>query len=218
MGYQLRFVGGQQAPYQLGKIVCVGRNYADHAKELNNPIPSEPILFIKPESAAVSIADPIVIPEGDCHYETELSVLIAMPLSKASEAEVEQAIAGFGLALDLTRRDVQTKLKAQGHPWEIAKSFDGACPLTDFVACDTLGALNQLSFTLHINNELRQTGECSEMLTPILPLIAYMSQHFTLKPGDVILTGTPKGVGKLQSGDQLRLSFDNKYTFETVVR
>lgn len=217
MGYPLQFADGRHVSFCLGKIVCVGRNYAEHAKELNNPLPSEPILFIKPESSAVPLKNIVTIPENDCHYETELAVLIGSPLSDAKEDQVKKAIAGIGLALDLTRRELQSELKAKGYPWEIAKSFDGACPLTDFVSVGNLSALDQLTFSLEINGDQRQSGCSADMLTPILPLIAFMSQFFTLKPGDVILTGTPKGVGELHHGDQLRLNLDGKYLFEARV-
>ena len=215
--YRLRFVDGVEFDYPLGKIVCVGRNYAEHAQELNNPIPLEPLLFIKPESSAVRLTEPLRIPIGECHYETELAVLLGAPLRHATPAEVRQSIRGLGLALDLTRRDIQTHLKAQGHPWEIAKGFDGACPLSDFVAIEHFSDLTNVTFSLQINGQLRQKGSSAEMLNPVLPLLAYMSQHFTLKPGDVVLTGTPKGVGLLRHGDQLQLILDGRFVFETVV-
>jgi len=216
MTYKIKFTDGTDFNPALGKIVCVGRNYAEHAKELNNPVPAEPILFIKPESSVVSLNSAFEIPATDCHYECEIAVLIGETLSSAHETQVAQAILGLGLALDLTRRELQSKLKEKAYPWEIAKSFDGACPLSDFVPITEFSDLSALSFSLHVNDELKQSGESSDMLNPILPLIAHMSQFFTLKPGDVILTGTPKGVGRLNKGDQLRFSLMDKLNLEST--
>lgn len=194
-------------PYSLGKIVCVGRNYAAHAKELNNPIPTSPILFIKPASSGVSITPDFIIPEGQgsVHHELEIAILIGKPLTCASEELVADSIAGIGLGLDLTLRDVQDRLKEKGHPWERAKSFDGACPLTKFVSSNefTQTDWRALELKLEKNGCIQQQGSSADMLFPILPLIAHMSEHFSLQPGDVILTGTPAGVGPLEVGDQL---------------
>lgn len=209
----------QNYPQCLGKIVCVGRNYAAHAKELNNPIPSEPILFIKPASSAVTATPEFSIPQdqGSVHHELEIAILIGQALKNANEEQVAESIAGIGLGLDLTLRDVQTKLKEKGHPWELAKSFDGACPLTEFVSVDlsskddwqSMGLT--LGLKLEKNGQLQQQGSSADMLFSILPLIAHMSKHFSLQPGDVILTGTPAGVGPLAVGDSLlsELSLNN---------
>ncbi|MCP8686156.1 fumarylacetoacetate hydrolase family protein [Marinobacterium sedimentorum] len=207
MNYQHRFMDGTATDLPLGKIVCVGRNYADHAAELNNPIPTVPMLFIKPASSVVPMAEPFSIPadEGRVHFETEMSILIGSRLRKASESEAAQAIAGIGLALDLTLRDLQDDLKRQGHPWEKAKGFDGACPLSDFVAPDAVSSLQDVQIRLRVNGETRQDGNSRFMLNPVLPLLSYISQYFTLEPGDVVLTGTPAGVGPIQSGDQLEV-------------
>jgi len=206
----------QLFPHALGKIVCVGRNYAAHAKELNNPIPSEPILFIKPASSAVDLGPSFSIPEnqGSVHHELEIAILIGQPLVNADETEVVGAIAGIGLGLDLTLRDVQAKLKEKGHPWERAKSFDGACPLTGFVSVVQFSNddWQSIGLTLEKNGQLQQQGSSADMLFAILPLIAHMSENFSLQPGDVILTGTPAGVGPLEIGDNLsaELSLGNK--------
>lgn len=217
MSYSIKFVDGQVFEHALGKIVCVGRNYAEHAKELNNPVPSEPILFIKPESSAAPLEQPLTVPKDDCHYETELAILIGDTLSNASKEQAQEAIAGIGLALDLTKRALQSKLKEKSHPWEVAKCFDGACPLSEFVAPSELPALETLTFSMSLNGEEKQNGDARDMLTSIIPLLVFMSQHFTLKPGDVVLTGTPKGVGQLQSGDKLDLSLAGRFQFSTSV-
>ncbi|WP_288132151.1 fumarylacetoacetate hydrolase family protein [Microbulbifer sp.] len=197
----------------LGKIVCVGRNYAAHAAELDNPVPDEPLLFIKPATAAVSMAEPIHLPRGrgSCHFEGELALLIGEPLTDANGTEVPQAVAGLGLALDLTLRDLQKALKQQGQPWEKAKGFDGACPLSPFVKLDWAPDWDNLTYTLWLNGEIRQRGKSSHMLTPMLDLVAYISSHFTLLPGDVVLTGTPAGVGELQVGDSLAMGLEEDW-------
>ncbi|WP_336366213.1 fumarylacetoacetate hydrolase family protein [Marinobacter sp. C2H3] len=202
----------------LGKIVCVGRNYAEHARELNNPVPDTPLLFIKPATAAVHLTRPIELPtgQGEVHFETELAVLIGRPLTRASASEVTDAILGYGLALDLTLRDVQSQLKQQGHPWERAKGFDGACPLSPFVPASALAGDN-IHFTLDIDGERRQTGETRDMLNPIVPLIAHISHSFSLLPGDVVLTGTPKGVGPLRAGQTLSLALEDLLFLQTRV-
>ncbi|MBL3555080.1 MULTISPECIES: fumarylacetoacetate hydrolase family protein [Marinobacter] len=216
--YQHHWKDGTPVHLPLGKIVCIGRNYAEHARELNNPVPDEPLLFIKPATSAVHITRPLHLPRdrGEVHFETELAVLIGRPLTNASASEAEGAILGYGLALDLTLREVQSRLKEKGHPWERAKAFDGACPLSPFVSVDRLRR-DYLTFTLDINRERQQTGDTRDMLNPIVPLIAYMSSQFTLMPGDVVLTGTPKGVGPLASGQILSLELEDALFVETTV-
>ena len=211
--YRHRYTCSSECDLPLGKIVCVGRNYAAHAAELDNPIPEEPLLFIKPATAAVPMAEPIHLPagRGSCHFEGELALLIGERLTSANPADVPGAIAGLGLALDLTLRELQSKLKTDGHPWEKAKAFDGACPLSPFVKLDWLPDWDALTFTLWLNNEIRQRGKTAHMLTPILDLTAYISSYFTLEPGDVILTGTPAGVGELLHGDRLILQLEEDW-------
>ncbi len=205
MSFQI-LLDGQPAPWSLGKVVCVGRNYAEHAKELNNPLPKSPILFIKPASAVVPFADTLEVPAewGECHHEVEMALLIGKSLTKASEAQAQAAIVGYGVALDLTLRELQSQLKANGHPWEMAKSFDGACPMSGFVSSSIIEQPQACDITLSVNGQLRQAGNTLGMLTPMVTLVAYMSRFFTLNPGDVVLTGTPAGVASLHDGDTLR--------------
>ena len=219
MPYQHQFSDGTSFNQPLGKVVCVGRNYAEHAKELNNPIPSTPILFIKPATAVSSFSEVINLPHdlGECHYETELAILIGKQLTKAAPEDIDDAIAGYGLALDLTLRTLQSELKAKGHPWEIAKSFDGSCPLSSFVQPSELKDCSDIEFQLKINNELRQHGKTSDMITAIKPLVAYISQYFTLMPGDVVLTGTPAGVGLLEPGMKLEAQLESVLFTESLV-
>ena len=208
MSYQHQYVDGTHIHFPMGKVVCIGRNYAEHARELNNPLPTEPLLFIKPGSCVVPLEDGFSIPEGRgaVHYEAEIAVLIGKPLSPSpDEEEVRDAISGFAPALDLTLREVQARLKEKGYPWEIAKSFDGACVLAPFVPGDAVEELCDIGIRLSIDGEVRQDGNSRDMLNPILPLIQHICGHFSLQPGDVILTGTPVGVGPLHKGDELVL-------------
>lgn len=191
----------------VGKVVCVGRNYIDHIQELNNPIPQQALLFIKPQTSLCDINQPIDIPmnSGECHNELELAVLIGKPITKASVDECLSSIWGIGLGLDLTLRQVQDELKAKGLPWERAKAFDGACPVSGFVPLESFTNLQDIEFALAINNQNRQTGHSKMMIWGILSLLQEICQIFTLMPGDIVMTGTPKGVGPLEAGDRLAI-------------
>ena len=221
MSYQHQYLDGTRIHFPMGKVVCVGRNYAEHAKELNNPVPTEPLLFIKPGSCVVALDDSFSIPNderGAVHYEAEIAVLIGKPLSRKPNAEeVLDAISGFAPALDLTLRELQDKLKAKAYPREVAKSFDGACVLAPFVPGDAVEDLADLGIRLSLNGELRQDGNSRDMLNPILPLIQHICGHFSLQAGDVILTGTPVGVGPLTAGDGLELELVGHSRFSTRV-
>ena len=221
MSYQHQYHDGTRIHFPMGKVVCVGRNYAEHAKELNNPVPTEPLLFIKPGSCVVALDDSFSIPNderGAVHYEAEIAVLIGKPLSRKPNAEeVLDAISGFAPALDLTLRELQDKLKAKAYPWEVAKSFDGACVLAPFVPGDAVEDLSDIGIRLSLNGELRQDGNSRDMLNPILPLIQHICGHFSLQAGDVILTGTPVGVGPLTAGDTLELELVGHSRFSTRV-
>lgn len=206
MSYAHAFLDGAACNLPARKIVCVGRNYAAHARELGNAVPETPILFMKPAAAMVPLVGGFSIPSGrgECHHETEITLLIGRTLKHASEEECLAAIAGIGLGLDLTLRDVQNELKKKGQPWEVAKAFDGAAPLSAFLRPEDFD-LGDIRFALSVNGELRQRGHSADMITPILPLLAYISSIFTLEPGDVVMTGTPEGVAPLRVGDALRL-------------
>ena len=218
MSYQHQWLNGEKIDLPVGKAVCVGRNYAAHAKELGNTVPDAPILFLKPSTAIVPLMPSFSIPHdrGSCHHETEIAVLIGQTISKISVDEVPQAIAGYGLALDLTLRDLQNQLKKQGYPWEVAKAFDGACPLSPFIRPEQFKDITQTEFSLTVNGQSRQHGFTQDMITPVYELIAYISQIFTLQAGDIVLTGTPEGVAALQCADELVLSVVGQ-SFETKV-
>lgn len=194
---------GTDQEFLIGKIVCLARNYAEHARELGNETPTAPVLFMKPASSVIADGAATVIPpySQECHYEVELAVLIG---SQARAVTVDRAlehVAGYGVAIDMTLRDVQNQLKTKGLPWEIAKGYDTACPLSDFVSADTVTDPHALKLTLAVNGELRQNGCTSDMINRIPQIIVHVSAIFTLEPGDVILTGTPAGVGQVQAGD-----------------
>ncbi|MCT4705876.1 fumarylacetoacetate hydrolase family protein [Enterobacteriaceae bacterium H11S18] len=211
--YQHHNWQGALLDFPVSKVVCVGSNYAKHIKEMGSATPEEPVLFIKPESALCDIRQPLALPQGlgSVHHEVELAILIGATLRQASEEHVVKAIAGYGVALDLTLRDLQGKLKKAGQPWEKAKGFDNSCPISGFIpAAEFTADAQNTELSLKINGEIRQQGSTSDMIHKIAPLIAYMSRFFTLRAGDVILTGTPEGVGPLASGDNLELSFDGR--------
>ena len=221
MSYQHQYVDGTRIHFPIGKVVCIGRNYAEHAKELDNPIPTEPLLFIKPGSCVVAAEGGFAIPaeRGSVHYEAEISVLIGKPLSNTPSAEeVIDAISGFAPGLDLTLRDKQAELKGKGLPWEIAKSFDGACVLAPFVQSSVFEDLTDIGIRLTINCEVRQDGKSALMLNPIVPMIQHMASCFSLQAGDVIMTGTPVGVGPLNAGDELVLELTGVSRFDSSVR
>ncbi|PLX72536.1 MAG: acylpyruvase [Desulfuromonas sp.] len=189
----------------VGKIVAIGRNYAEHARELGNPIPADdqPVLFIKPASSLLADNGTVVIPPycADCHHEIELAILIGTTGKDISQQQATNHIAGYGVALDLTLRDVQSRQKSKGLPWEIAKAFDTSCPISRFVPANAVADPQKLPLELRVNGALRQQGSTADMLRPIPRLIAEASSYFTLEAGDILLTGTPAGVGPIHSGD-----------------
>ncbi|MFZ1641097.1 MAG: fumarylacetoacetate hydrolase family protein [Candidatus Contendobacter sp.] len=207
MAYLHHYLDGGPLDLPAGKVVCIGRNYLDHIRELNNAVPETPILFIKPATALLGLDQPIRLPagRGECHHEVELAVLVGRELRDADAATARNAVAGYGVALDLTLRDLQNELKKKGHPWETAKAFDGSCPLSPFLKPGALADPQATELTLRVNGELRQRGNTGQMMVGIFELMAHISTHFTLQPGDVVLTGTPAGVGPLRSGDALVL-------------
>jgi len=217
--FQHQTIQNQTIDLPLGKVVCVGRNYAAHAKELGNEVPTAPILFIKPATSVVELESPLTIPQdqGSVHHEAEIALLISKDAKDIDADSAWDYVSHAGVALDLTLRDVQSRLKEKSHPWEIAKGFDGACPLSKWTPVSELSNKDKIAIRLEKNGELKQSGDSTHMITSIPALIAYMSNIFALKAGDVILTGTPAGVGPLVSGDELKATMDNQFSFNTTV-
>lgn len=189
--------------YSIGKIVCLARNYAEHARELGNETPAAPVLFMKPATAIIDDGGTVCIPSysQECHYEVELALLIGTTAKNVAPEAAMTHVAGYGVAIDMTLRDVQNQLKSKGLPWEIAKGFDTSCPLSEFVPAARVADPGNLRLTLTVNGEIRQDGCTSDMIHTIEKIISYVSGIFTLQPGDVILTGTPAGVGAVVAGD-----------------
>jgi 5-carboxymethyl-2-hydroxymuconate isomerase len=189
--------------YPIGKIVCLARNYAEHARELGNETPAAPVLFMKPASAVIGDGVAVQIPSysQECHYEVELAVLIGAQARNVPSDSAMDYVAGYGVAIDMTLRDVQNQLKANGLPWEIAKGFDTSCPLSDFVPASVVADPHDLNLTLAVNGEQRQNGNSADMINRIPQIITHISAIFTLEAGDIILTGTPAGVGPVCAGD-----------------
>ncbi|MAC16686.1 MAG: 2-hydroxyhepta-2,4-diene-1,7-dioate isomerase [Flavobacteriales bacterium] len=189
------------------KIVCIGRNYSDHATELGNAVPSEPLFFFKPQSAILHKDHPFAIPEwtGDCHFEVEVVVRMDRAAKWISADHAARCYTTVGLGIDFTARDVQSTLKAAGKPWEKAKAFDGSAVVSrEFVPLDDLGGdIQDLHFSLLRNGEEVQVGHTADMLFPVDELIAHVSKFSTFKTGDLLFTGTPAGVGPVRPGDHL---------------
>ncbi len=200
-----------------GKIICVGRNYAKHIEEMQSERTSDPVLFLKPNSALHPIDKPLPLfrDVGAIHHEIELAVCIGKTASNITEADAAEYIAGYGLALDLTLRDMQAKAKQGGLPWAVAKGFDHACPISPFVPAAQIPDPQQLNLVLKINGEERQHGTTAHMLFQIPKLLAYASRFFTFEDGDLLLTGTPAGVGPLIPGDNIEAHIDQIGTFTT---
>jgi acylpyruvate hydrolase len=201
---QIKIKNSSQS-YPIGKIVCVGRNYAEHAKELGNEVPEKPVIFLKPVSAVIFSGGKIVHPSfsADMHYETELVLLIGETIKEAGEKEAEDAIIAYGVGLDMTLRDIQTELKKKGHPWTIAKGFDTSAVLSDFISKKDHNVTLKEEITLKVNDTERQHEKLNKMIFNHVQIVEYISSLMTLEEGDLIFTGTPAGVGKTVKGDRL---------------
>lgn len=187
------------------KIIAIGRNYAEHAKELNNPLPDKPVIFLKPDTAILKDNKPFYIPDfsTDIHYEVEVVLKIVKEGKHISEKFAHKYYEELGLGIDFTARDIQNVHKANGLPWELAKAFDHSAAISNFIPKSTIEDLNNLQFELSINGENRQNGNTRDLIFSFEKIIAFVSQYITLKKGDFIFTGTPEGVGQVKSGDKL---------------
>ena len=187
------------------KVIAIGRNYAEHAKELNNPVPTIPVIFLKPDTAVLKDNKPFYYPEfsSDIHHEIELVLKVSKEGKHISEKFAGNYFEEIGLGVDFTARDIQQKHKEKGLPWELAKAFDNSAPVSRFVPKSDFKNLYDLNFYLDINNKTVQVGNTSNLLFSFEYIIAFVSKYFTLKKGDLIFTGTPQGVGKVNQGDRL---------------
>jgi 2-keto-4-pentenoate hydratase/2-oxohepta-3-ene-1,7-dioic acid hydratase in catechol pathway len=187
------------------KILCVGRNYVDHIRELQNEKPEEPVIFLKPDTALVRHNEPVYHPEftSDMHHEVEIVLRIGKEGKYIQPEFADRYIDGVGLGIDFTARDVQARLKAKGLPWELAKAFNQSAPVSEFLPVSEAGELGNLDFSLQVNGQLRQQGNTSHMLFNMTELLVFVSRYFTLKAGDLLFTGTPAGVAKVEIGDKL---------------
>jgi 2-keto-4-pentenoate hydratase/2-oxohepta-3-ene-1,7-dioic acid hydratase in catechol pathway len=187
------------------KIIAIGRNYAAHAKELNNPLPSSPVIFLKPDTAVLKDNRPFYIPDfsSDIHYELEVVLKVCKEGKHIQEKFAANYYDEIGLGIDFTARDIQSIHKEKGLPWELAKAFDNSAAISSFVPKSTINDLYNLEFELKVNNESRQNGNTRNILFSFEKIISFVSQYITLKKGDLIFTGTPEGVGQVHTGDKL---------------
>jgi 5-carboxymethyl-2-hydroxymuconate isomerase len=201
---QISILGTETLP-PIGKIICIGQNYAKHAKEMNFDVPKTPVFFLKPSSAVIFNHEQIVLPtiSNDVQHEVELTVLIGTGGKNISRETALQHVAGYGAGLDMTMRDVQLEAKKKGLPWTLAKGFDTSAPLSEFVPARRIGDPAALELELTIDGTVRQSGSTADMVFPVASLIAYISQYVTLDAGDIIFTGMPEGVSQVQHGNRL---------------
>ena len=187
------------------KIIAIGRNYAEHAKELNNPVPGTPVIFMKPDTALIKDNKPFYHPDfsEDIHHEIELVLKISKEGKHIAEKFAPNYFEEIALGVDFTARDLQSKLKEKSLPWELAKGFDGSAPVSSFLPKSQFADIHNLNFKLDVNGHARQAGNTSYMLFSFEYIIAFVSKYITLKKGDLIFTGTPQGVGKVNIGDRL---------------
>lgn len=203
----------------IGKLVCVGRNYAEHAKEMGNEIPKEPLLFLKPASAVIHSGEDVEHPSysDELHHEVELVLLIGKTIKHATDNEAEDAIAGYGVGLDMTLRDVQSELKSKGHPWTLAKGFDTSAVLSEFILKEEYELKGTEKIALSVNGEVKQSAALDALIFPPAELLKYITSKFTLEEGDLVFTGTPAGVGKVEVGDEITAAIENIGYLETKV-
>jgi acylpyruvate hydrolase len=187
------------------KVIAIGRNYAAHAKELNNPLPSSPVIFLKPDTAVLKDNKPFYLPDfsSDIHYELEVVLKVCKEGKHIAEKFASSYFDEVGLGIDFTARDIQNIHKEKGLPWELAKAFDNSAAISHFIPKDKIEDLNNLQFELKINGETRQNGNTKNILFSFEKIISFVSQYITLKKGDLIFTGTPEGVGQVHQGDKL---------------
>ncbi len=202
------------------KIICIGRNYIDHAKELNNPVPEKPVFFLKPDTALLQKHNPFFYPDfsKNIHYEVELVIKINRNGKHIEEKFAHKYYEEIGIGIDFTARDLQAEAKKKGLPWEIAKAFDQSAPVGKFLPIDRFKNVQDINFSLKINGEWRQQGNSKNMIFSIDRIIAYVSQFISLKTGDLIFTGTPEGVGPTKINDHFEAFIEDEKLLEFNVK
>lgn len=202
------------------KIICIGRNYAEHAKELSNPLPEKPIFFLKPDTALVKNNKPFFYPDfsTEIHHEVEIVLQINRTGKYIEEKFAHRYYDKFGIGIDFTARDLQNEHRKNGLPWEISKAFDHSAPVSKFISVNKPYDINNLSFSLKVNSKTVQEGNTSDLIFTFNKIISYVSKFVTLKIGDLIFTGTPEGVGPVNVGDHLEAFIENKLMLDFYVR
>lgn len=204
-------IPGLDPELTINTIFCIGRNYSEHAKELKNEVPDRPMVFLKPVSSIIFDGGSIILPpqSREVHHEVELVAAIGKGGKNIHAEEALQHIAGYGIGIDVTARDLQQEAKKRSHPWTVAKGFDTFAPISNFIPANAINDPQNIDLKLHVNGEVRQTGNTREMIFPVAELVAYLSTIFTLTPGDLIFTGTPSGVSPVKKGDQINATLQN---------
>lgn len=202
------------------KIIAVGRNYAEHAKELNNPVPENPVIFMKPDTAVLKDNKPFYHPDfsQDIHHEIEIVLKISKEGKHIASRFAGNYFEDIGLGVDFTARDIQKNHKEKGLPWELAKAFDNSAPISRFIPKNSFESIYNINFRLDINGTTAQQGNTKQLLFPFEDLIAFISQYITLKKGDLIFTGTPAGVGKIAIGDKLTGYIENEKLLDFEIK
>ena len=201
---KLKFLDGTEL--EPGVMFCVGSNYSKHAKEMGGSVPAEPVIFLKPPQAYLSDGGTVKLPEFSVlpHHEVELVVVIGRDCENVTRFDAHNYVAGFGIGIDVTLRDIQNDAKKEGKPWAVAKGFYTSAPISAIVPCKMIDSIHpDFKISLKVNGEIRQSANTSEMERTVQVLIEYLSKVFTLRKGDIIFTGTPEGVGKISPGDKL---------------
>jgi len=195
----------------VGKILCLGQNYAAHAKEMKAETPTVPVVFLKPSTALLDSGGTVRLPlmSRDVHHEVEMVIVIGKSGSRIAAHQAMDVVAGYAVGLDMTMRDVQADAKKRGHPWAVAKGFDTSAPLSPAVPKDSIADPHTLDISLRVNGSIRQSSNTGKMIFRVPDIIAYLSSVFTLEEGDLIFTGTPEGVGPVRPGDTLEATLQS---------
>lgn len=214
------FLPNSSDPVHVGKLLCIGRNYADHADEMDSDVPDEPMVFLKPASALIRSGEAVRLPpqSQDVHHEVELVAAIGKGGCDISRRDALDHVAAYALGLDMTARDLQAEAKERRHPWSVAKGFDTFAPLGPLTPATEVADPQDLTLRLTVNDGTRQEASTRHQIFPVAELVQYCSRIFTLSPGDLIYTGTPSGVGPVQDGDMLEASASGLESLQVSVQ